>query len=165
MPKNIIRLNETQLKKVIAESVKRVLAEASSVDEISSRLLSRAASKAHEDELRNWNDSKIRTKRGAQWEKFSSAAIERGREEKDSVCPSVPKSELKNMPEDTYVVLDGDGRDALSANFRYRYSGHAGTKEQCMAFVDKFYDKGANWEYLPDIVPLEEYLKNRAQYN
>ena len=80
-------------------------------------------------------------------------------EEKNSVCPSVPESELINMPSNTYVVMDGDGRDVISANFRMRYSGHAGTKEQCEEFVKKFYDMGANWEYLPSILSLEEYFK------
>lgn len=61
------------------------------------------------------------------------------------------------MPEDTYVIMNGDGRDAVSANFRTSYSGRAGTKEQC----EEYYDKGANWEYLPEIVPLEEYLNSK----
>ena len=159
MAKNTIRLNESQLKKIIAESVKKILMESNDINEISSDLLSRAASKAHKDMMQNWNDSKVRTKRKGQWEKFTHGAIDRNAEEKENVCPYVPESELENMPEDTYVVLDGEGRDAVTANFRYRYSGHAGTKEQCMAFVDKYYDKNANWEYLPHIVPLEDYLE------
>ena len=163
MAKNIVRLNEAQLKKIIAESVRKILKENNSIDEISSQLLRRAADKAHKDELQNWG-TKLGKKRGEQWAKFSKAAIGRDHEEKDSVCPYVPESELENMPEDTYVVLDGDGRDAISADFRYRYSGHAGTEEQCMAYVDKYYDKNANWEYLPDVVPLEQYLKNRTQF-
>ena len=161
--RNTIKLSEAKLKQIISESIKKALAESNSVNEISSNLLRRAADKAHKDELRDWG-TKFGKKRGEQWAKFSKAAIERDREEKDSVCPSVPESELESMPEDTYVVLDGNGRDAISADFRYRYSGHAGTEEQCMAYVDKYYDKNANWEYLPDVVPLEQYLKNRTQF-
>jgi hypothetical protein len=148
-----VRLNEGQLHSLISESVGRVLTE------ISSNLLSRAASSAHNDMMRNFGDSDIRKKREHQWRNFSRECNRRNAEEKNAVCPSVPESELVNMPEDTYVVMDGDGRDAISANFRTRYSGHAGTKEQCEEYVDRFYDKGANWEYLPSIIPLDDYFK------
>ena len=82
-------------------------------------------------------------------------------QEKGSICPQVDERDLVNMPEDTYVIMNGDGRDAVNANFRTSYSGRAGTKEQCEEFVNRFYDKGANWEYLPEIVPLEEYLNSK----
>lgn len=159
-----VKLNEAKLKNIIAESVKRVLMEASGVNEISSNLLSRASDKAFKDMMRNWDNWKVKTKRDKQWHNLSQGAIDRSREEKDAVCPSVPESELKNMPKDTYVVLDGTGRDYYG-NFMHRYDGHAGTEEQCMAYVDKYFDKDADWEFLPDIVPLDKYLKNRARYS
>ena len=66
------------------------------------------------------------------------------------------------MPKDTYVIVDGSGRD-FYGNFTYRYSGHAGTKEQCIAFVNKYYDKDADWEFRPNVVSLESYFQNYAQ--
>ena len=151
--KNTVRLNETQLRNIVAESVKNVL------NEISAGLADRAASAAHKDMMQNWNDSKIRSKRERQWKNFSKERIRMNAEEKNSVCPSVPESELVNMPRNTYVIMNGDGRDAVSANFRSSYSGRAGTKEQCEEYVKRFYDMSANWEYLPSILSLEEYFK------
>ena len=160
--KQTIRLNETQLQRIVAECVKNVLMENKSVNEISSRLLSRAAEKAHNDMMQNWHDGKIRMKRERQSKKFRDAAGAMEYKEKDSVCPYVPESELRNMPEGTYVVLDGAGRD-FYWNIIYRYSGHAGTKKQCLAYADKYYDKSANWEFLPKVVSVEEYFKNFAR--
>ena len=111
----------------------------------------------------NWNDSEIRTKRGRQSDRFSRYGLEKDHEERISVCPQVPESELKNMPKGTYVIMDGTGRDYYG-NFTSRYSGYAGTEEQCQAYVDKYYDKGANWEYLPSIVPVETYLERYRRY-
>ena len=42
----------------------------------------------------------------------------------------------------------------------YGYSGYAGTKEQCTAFVNRYYDNSANWEFLPMIVTLEDYFQH-----
>lgn len=131
------------------------------INEISSNLYNRAADKAFKDMMQNYNHYPTKNKRERQWKNFIDQARIRGDEEKNSVCPSVDERDLPNMPAGTYVVMDGDGRDAISANFRTRYSGHAGTKEQCEEYVDRFYDKSANWEYLPEIVPLEQYLKNK----
>ena len=131
------------------------------INEISSNLYDRAGDKAFKDMMQNFNDYPTKSKRERQWKNFRTQARIRGDEEKNAVCPSVDERDLPNMPAGTYVVMDGDGRDAISANFRTRYSGHAGTKEQCEEYVDRFYDKGANWEYLPEIVPLEQYLKNK----
>lgn len=157
MKKNVIKLNEASLKKIVAESVKRTL------KEISSNLLDRAASKAHTDMMQNWNDSSVREKRKNQWQNLTHACINRSQEEKDSICPSVPESELKNMPKGTYVIMDGNGRDAY-ANFTSRYSGRAGTKEQCLAFVNKYYDKYTDWEFSPSIVPIEDYFKYHRKH-
>lgn len=151
--KNTIKINEGQLAQIVAESVKRVLSE------ISTNLIDRAADAAHKDMMRNWGDLKVMDKRKKQWRNFRDESTKRYTEEKNSVCPYVPESELKNMPSDTFVVMDGNGRDAIDASFTYRYSGHAGTEEQCREYVDKFYDKGANWEYLPTIMTIEEYSK------
>lgn len=153
----ILAINEAQLKKIVAESVKRVL------NEISQGLVDRARDAAFNDMKNNWNNPKIRTKREGQWKKFSNAAIDMEREEKNSVCPEVPASKLYNMPPETYVVMDGAGRDGYS-NFVYRYSGHAGTKEQCEEFVNRFYDKGADWEFMPEIFSLEEYIRYKKQH-
>ena len=131
------------------------------IKEISSKLYNRASDKAFNDMMQNLNDYPTMNKRERQWKNFSKQARIRGDEEKNAVCPYVDERELPNMPAGTYVVMDGDGRDAVSANFRTRYSGHAGTEEQCEEYVDRFYDKNANWEYLPEIIPLEQYLKNK----
>lgn len=160
--KNIIPLTESQLFNVVTEGIKRVLSEIdwkTYMNEISAGLLGRAAAAAHRDMMQNWNDSKVRGKRERQWKNFSKERIRMDAEEKNSVCPSVPESELANMPRNTYVIMDGDGRDAISADFRMRYSGHAGTMEQCEEYVKRFYDENANWEYLPSILSLEEYFK------
>ena len=156
--KQTIRLRESELRQMIAESVRRVLTE-SNINETSSRLLRRASDKAFNDMMRNWNDNKIRTKRSAQWQNLSRGANERDTKEKESICPFVPESELKNMPKDTYVILDGKGRD-FYGEFMYHYSGHAGTKEQCDAFVNRYYDKSADWEFLPIVVTLEDYFQH-----
>lgn len=113
--------------------------------------------------MRNFGDSKIRNKRDRQWRKFTDEYGKLDSEERDSICPHVDEADLVNMPEDTYVVMNGDGRDAVSANFRTSYSGRAGTKEQCEEYVKRFYDMGANWEYLPEIVPLEDYLNSKRR--
>lgn len=160
--KNTIRLTESELKNIITESVKRILRENNTINEISSDLLFRAAEKAGRDMHRNWNDSEIRTKRDKQEDRFFKAAIEKDRKERNSICPRVPESELKNMPKGTYVVMDGTGRDYYGS-FTSHYSGYAGTKEQCEAYITKYYDKDANWEYLPSILPLETYLKNHIR--
>lgn len=131
------------------------------VNEISKGLLDRAREAAHKDMMRNFGDSKIRNKRDRQWRKFGDEYRKMDRQEKDSICPQVDERDLANMPEGTYVVMNGDGRDAVSANFRTSYSGRAGTKEQCEEYVKRFYDAGANWEYLPEIVPLEDYLNSK----
>lgn len=150
--KSTVKLNESQLRKIVSESVKNVL------NEISISLVDRAADAAYRDMMRNWNYSKSR-KRERQWKNFSKERNRMDAEEKNSVCPSVPESELVNMPINTYVIMDGDGRDAISGDFKTRYSGHAGTREQCEEYVKRFYDANANWEYLPSILPLEEYFK------
>ncbi len=157
MKKNVIKLNEAQLQRIVSESVKRVL------NEISIGTVRNARDAAFDDMKQNWNNSKIRTKREGQWKKFSNAAIDMERDEKNSVCPEVPASELYNMPPETCVVMDGAGRDAYS-NFIYRYSGHAGTKEQCEEFINRFYDKGADWEFMPEIFTLEEYIRYKKQH-
>lgn len=131
------------------------------VNEISKGLLDRAREAAHKDMMRNFGDSKIRQKRERQWKKFGDEYRKMDSEEKDSICPQVDERDLVNMPENTYVIMNGDGRDAVSADFRTSYSGRAGTKEQCEEYVKRFYDMGANWEYLPEIVPLKDYLKSR----
>lgn len=159
MNKQVIRITEYELKRIVNESVKRILRENNTINEISSNLLVRAAEKAGRDMYHNWNDSKIRTKRSKQQNKFLKAAAAKASEERNSICPRVPESELKNMPKGTYVVMDGTGRNYYGF-FTSRYSGYAGTKEQCDAYIDKYYDKNANWEYLPSILPLETYLKN-----
>ena len=166
-----VRLTQSQLCNYISESVQKVLSKilratgkrngGRALNEISSNLYDRAADKAFNDMMQNFNDYPTKSKRERQWKNFRNQARIRGGEEKNAVCPSVDERDLPNMPAGTYVVMDGDGRDAISANFRTRYSGHAGTKEQCEEYVDRFYDKGANWEYLPEIVPLEQYLKNK----
>ena len=156
--KQTIRLNEVQLQKIVAECVKKVLLENNNINEVSRHLLSRAANKAHNDMMRNWNDGKTRIKRKRQYKKFSDAATAMLAKEMDSVCPRVPESELRNMPKDTYVVMDGRGRD-FYGNFVYTYTGRAGTKEQCSAFANKYYDKNADWEFLPNVVSLEEYFR------
>ena len=69
--KNTIRLTESELKRIITESVKRVLREGNIINEISSDLAFRASDKAHKDMQQNWNDSEIRTKRGRQSDRFS----------------------------------------------------------------------------------------------
>lgn len=161
MNKKLIRLTESDLHRIVKESVNRVLFEAN-INELSSQLLRRASEKAFNDEKMNWNDSKIRTKRGRQWQKFGRAAYDIEAKEKESICPFIPESKLKDMPKDTYVIIEGAGRDYYG-EFIYRYSGHAGTKEQCIAFVNKYYDKSADWEFLPRIVTLEDYFKIYAR--
>ena len=106
----------------------------------------------------NWNDPQIREKRRKQQDKFFKGAIEKDHEERTSICPQVPESELINMPKGTYVIMDGTGRDYYGS-FLSHYSGYAGTKEQCEAYVAKYYDKGGDWEFLPTILPLESYLR------
>ena len=133
------------------------------LNEISKGLLDRAREAAYKDMMRNFGDSKIRHKRDRQWRKFTDEYGRLDREEKDSICPRVDEADLVNMPEDTYVVMNGDGRDAVSADFRTSYSGRAGTKEQCEEYVKRFYDMSANWEYLPEIVPLEDYLNSKRR--
>lgn len=155
--KRRIKLTENDLHRIVEESVNRVLME-NNVNEISSKLLRRAADKAFDDERINWNNNKIRRKRDAQWQKFSKGAYDMERKEQESICPSVAESELKNMPKDTYVILNGSGRNYYG-EFMYQYSGHAGTKEQCTAFVNKYYDKNANWEFMPIIVTLDDYFQ------
>jgi hypothetical protein len=160
--KQRIRLTESDLHRIVKESVEQVLSEGwhnHFINETSSRLLRRASDKAFHDMNVNWNDGKTRTKRGAQWKKFSRGAYDKENKEKESICPSVPESELKNMPKDTYVILDGKGRD-FYGEFMYGYSGYAGTKEQCTAFVNRYYDKSANWEFLPKIVTIEDYFQH-----
>ena len=130
------------------------------INEISKRTLDGAMDAAHKDMMRNFGDHKIRNKRERQWKMFCDEYMKMDREEKDSVCPQVDERDLRNMPAGTYVIMNGDGRDAISANFRNSYSGRAGTKEQCEEYVNRFYDKNANWEYLPEIVPLEQYLRH-----
>lgn len=146
-----IRITEQDIAKIVKKTV----------NEISKGLLDRAREAAHKDMMRNFGDSKTRQKRERQWKKFGDEYRRMDREEKDSICPQVDERDLVNMPEDTYVIMNGDGRDAVNANFRTSYSGRAGTKEQCEEYVNRFYDKGANWEYLPEIVPLKDYLKSR----
>jgi hypothetical protein len=70
MSKRTVRLTESELKNIITESVKRILRENNTINEISSGLLARAAEKAGRDMHQNWNDSEIRTKRGKQQDKF-----------------------------------------------------------------------------------------------
>lgn len=146
-----IRITEQDIAKMVKKAV----------NEISKGLLDRARSAAHKDMMRNFGDSKTRQKRERQWKKFGDEYRRMDSEEKDSICPQVDERDLVNMPEDTYVIMNGDGRDAVNANFRSSYSGRAGTKEQCEEFVNRFYDKGANWEYLPEIVPLKDYLRRK----
>lgn len=163
MRDGIVKINESTLKDIITESVQKTLSclNKKSVNEVSSNLLNRAMDAAHKDMMRNFGDSKIRNKRSTQWKNFSDAASKLSQQEKDAVCPSVPETELGNMPSGTYVVMNGDGRDAVNANFRSSYSGHAGTKEQCQEYVNRFYDMDSNWEYLPSILPVEEYLSGK----
>lgn len=155
-----MNLSKEDLAEMVNKSV-RLIAERINLNEISKGLLNRARESAHKDMMRNFGDSKIRNKRERQWKKFGDEYRKMDQEEKDSICPQVDERDLVNMPEDTYVVLNGDGRDAVNADFRTSYSGHAGTKEQCEEYVKRFYDTDANWEYLPEIVPLEEYLNSK----
>lgn len=154
---NKINITRDELSEMINRCVKRCL------NEISMGLLDRAREAAHKDMMRNFGDSKIRNKRSRQWKKFGDEYRRMDQEEKDSICPQVDERDLANMPEDTYVVLNGDGRDAVNADFRTSYSGRAGTKEQCKEYVKRFYDKGANWEHLPEIMPLKEYLNSKRR--
>ena len=146
-----IKLNEQDIAKMVKKAV----------NEISKGLLDRAREAAHKDMMRNFGDSKTRQKRERQWKKFGDEYRKMDRQEKDSICPQVDERDLVNMPEDTYVIMNGDGRDAVSANFRTSYSGRAGTKEQCEEYVHRFYDSGANWEYLPEILPLKDFLMGK----
>lgn len=157
---NKMNLTKEDLAEMVNKSV-RLIAERINLNEISKGLLDRAREAAHKDMMRNFGDYKTRQKRDRQWRKFTDEYGRLDSEERDSVCPHVDEADLVNMPEDTYVVLNGDGRDAVSANFRTSYSGRAGTKEQCEEYVKRFYDMGANWEYLPEIVPLEDYLNSK----
>ena len=146
-----VRLTEQDIAKMVKKAV----------NEISKGLLDRAREAAHKDMMRNFGDSKTRQKRERQWKKFGDEYRKMDRQEKDSICPQVDERDLVNMPEDTYVIMNGDGRDAVSANFRTSYSGRAGTKEQCEEYVNRFYDSGANWEYLPEILPLKDFLMGK----
>lgn len=154
LKENKLRLSESDIMYMVNESVKRVL------NEISTNTLKKAREKAHQERMHT-NNYGLMQKRSRQYDTFSREINRREKEEEDSVCPSVPESELRNMPEDTYVVLDGCGRD-FYWNIIYRYSGHAGTKEQCMEYINRFCDKSANWEFLPEVVSLEEYFRNYA---
>lgn len=155
-----MNLTKEDLAEMVNRSV-RLIAERINMNEISKGLIDRAREAAHKDMMRNFGDSKTRQKRDRQWRKFGDEYRKMDSQEKDSICPQVDERDLVNMPEDTYVIMNGDGRDAVSANFRTSYSGRAGTKEQCEEYVKRFYDMGANWEYLPEIVPLEEYLNSK----
>ena len=155
-----MNLTKEDLAEMVNKSV-RLIAEKINLNEISKGLLDRAREAAHKDMMRNFGDSKTRQKRERQWKKFGDEYRKMDTEEKDSICPQVDERDLVNMPEDTYVIMNGDGRDAVTANFRSSYSGRAGTKEQCEEYVKRFYDSGANWEYLPDIVPLKDYLRRK----
>lgn len=157
---NKMNLTKEDLAEMVNRSV-RLIAERINLNEISKGLLDRAREAAYKDMMRNFGDYKTRQKRERQWNKFTDEYGRLDSEERDSICPHVDEADLVNMPEDTYVVMNGDGRDAVSANFRTSYSGRAGTKEQCEEYVKRFYDMGANWEYLPEIVPLEEYLNSK----
>ena len=154
-----MKINETQLRKIIKESIKKVLTE-NNINEVSTDVLRREADKAHDDSMHTNNYGLIR-KRDRQYKTFSNELIKRDREERNSVCPYVPESELRNLPKDAYVLMSGDGRDYYG-NLRYSYSGHAGTKEQCIAFGERYYDQYADWEFLPKIVSIEEYFKYYA---
>ena len=155
-----MNLSKEDLAEMVNKSV-RLIAERINLNEISKGLLDRARESAHKDMMRNFGDSKIRNKRNRQWRKFGDEYRRMDQEEKDSICPQVDEKDLVNMPENTYVVLNGDGRDAVSADFRTSYSGRAGTREQCEEYVKRFYDMGANWEHLPEIMPLKDYLNNK----
>ena len=157
---NKMNLTKEDLAEMVNKSV-RLIAERINLNEISKGLLDRAREAAHKDMMQNFGDYKTRQKRERQWNKFTDEYGRLDSEERDSICPHVDEADLVNMPEDTYVVMNGDGRDAVNANFRTSYSGRAGTKEQCEEYVKRFYDKGTNWEYLPEIVPLEEYLNSK----
>ena len=159
-PEDKMNLTKEDLAEMVNKSV-RFIAERINLNEISKGLLDRAREAAHKDMMRNFGDSKIRQKRERQWKKFGDEYRRMNGEEKDSICPQVDEMDLVNMPEDTYVIMNGDGRDAVNANFRSSYSGRAGTKEQCEEYVKKFYDSGANWEYLPEILPLKDFLRNK----
>ena len=179
MGKQVTRLNEAQLHKVIEEATIRILREnkcnegwiknmfgATAVteerlNEVTSDVLRRAADKAHYDRTHT-NSYGLKRKRDRQYKDFSDELYKRELKGKDGVCPYVPESELKNLPKDTYVLMSGDGRDYYG-NLTYSYSGRAGTKEQCTAFANTYYDKDANWEFLPKIVSLEEYFKYYAR--
>ena len=179
MGKQVTRLNEAQLHKVIEEATIRILREnkcnegwiknmfgatvitEDRINEVTSDVLRRAADKAQFD-MTHTNDCRLMRKRDRQYKAFSDELYKRELEGKDGVCPYVPESELKNLPKDTYVLMNGDGRDYYG-NFKYSYSGRAGTKEQCTTFANTYYDKDANWEFLPKIVSLDEYFKYYAR--
>lgn len=140
-----MKINESQLRKIIKESIKKVLTE-NNINEVSTNVLRRAADKAHDDRMHTNNYGLMR-KRDRQYKTFSNELIKRDNEERNSVCPYVPESELRNLPKDTYVLMSGDGRDYYG-NFRYSYSGHAGTKEQCIALDSTdadLYESRANY--------------------
>lgn len=164
-----VRLNESQMRKVVREAIEQILSESvlkehGNINEISNYLLGQAASKAYKDMHTNFNDTKLVRKRQKQANNFYSELHRRDNEERESICPSVPEEELQNLPAGYFVVLDGVGRNPVSADFMERYSGHAGTEEQCNNYIKKFYDRNANWEYLPSILPVEKYLKNKERY-
>ena len=127
---------------------------------ITNALLRKAMEKAHYERMHSNNCAFIR-KRDRQYKLFSEELTESEEQAANNVCPRVPRAELKNMPSDTYVIMDGTGRD-FYANFTHLYSGRAGTKEQCLDFVNRYYDKNADWEFLPTVVSIEEYFKNYA---
>ena len=149
--KNIMKINESQLRKIIKESVNTVL------KEISTNLLRQAANKAVDDieYFRDTNNDELEDKRWRQHAVFSDELRKRDREEKNAVCPYVPESELKNLPKDTYLVIIPVSRYVQTNIFILKYSGHADTKEQCEEFIDKYYSVVVKILYLCVIFRLK----------
>lgn len=155
-----MKINELQLRKIIKESINNVL------NEISTNLLRQAANKAVDDieYFRDTNNDELEDKRWRQHAVFSDELRKRDREEKNAVCPYVPESELKNLPKDTYLVIIRVSQDVQTNIFTLKYSGHAGTKEQCEEFIDKYYKKYVSSDWLPIIITLEKYFKDYKYY-